>query len=101
MLALLFAGASPDPAHGDWAARMATFKIGKENVAANTPTDCLKTMVALSGALNQLLAYTTISGGRERLYTFMMRWDNIIVSPNATLDRKLFAIEGKFMGHRG
>ena len=100
-LASLFADASLDPARGDWAAPMAAFKIDKDNVAANIPTDRLKNMVASSGALNQLLAYTTISGGRARLYTFMARWDDSIVAPNAMLDGKFFAIEGELVGHRG
>ena len=77
------------------------FKIDKDNVAANIPTDRLKNMVASSGALNQLLAYTTINGGRARLYTFMARWDDSIVALNATLDGKSFAIQGKLMRHRG
>ena len=92
MLSLLFVDTSLGPAHRDWVALMVAFHIDKNNAAANTPTDRLKNMVALSGALNQLLAYTISSGERERLHTFMVRWDNSIVAQNAMLNGKFFAI---------
>ena len=56
-LASLFADASLDPARGDWAAPMAAFKIDKDNAAANIPTDRLKNMVPLSGAIALYISY--------------------------------------------
>ena len=97
----LFADASKDPCGGEWAAVMAAFAINPHNAHGDTDTTSLRNMVAASGEKNQLMAFVLVEGGVARIYTCLSRWDSNIVSPNATLDGKYFAIEGELIGHHG
>ena len=68
-LATLFSNATMDPTNGNWAPLMGVFLHKLHNAPTNTSTDALHDMVAVSGARNNLLSFTTVHGNRARIYT--------------------------------
>ena len=100
-IASIFADNSKDPASGNLGALMSPFFHDTNNQGNNTETATIRNRLAQSGAQRRFLSATVVSGGKARLYSFIYRWEDDLITSHPELNYKFYGVEGELIENVG